>query len=132
MPSFARFVTFLDEPSILPDPTTGARQLVVDDDIPPLTGLDTGHDAVLAFNVIGGGVVGLKMAFNGQQILEYDFSPPHSDPTPRGWHETIRGNILNQPDPNNPEQSTNKLVIDAEFFGKLTLSDFVLTYHASG
>ena len=125
MPGSASFVTFKDDPFILPDPATGARQLIIEDLIPALDGLDQQHDAVLAFNVQGGGLVGLKMEFNGHQILEYDFSPP-SDPTPRGLHENIRGNILKR-----PQDGSNKLVIEAEFFGKVTLSDFVLTYHAT-
>jgi hypothetical protein len=126
MPNFAQFVTFRDDPFTLMA-LTGPRQLLIETEIPALTGLDPERDAVLAFNVTGGGVVGLTMEFNGHQILEVDFNPPHSDPAPRGLHETFTGRFLNK-----PEQGSNKLVVAAEFFGRVTLSDFVLTYHASG
>jgi hypothetical protein len=41
MAGSASFVTFKDDPFILPNPATGARQLVIDDLIPALDGLDS-------------------------------------------------------------------------------------------
>ena len=128
MPNFAQFVAFKDDPFTLSATSTAPDQVLFGDEtIPHLNDLDNARDAVLAFNVVSRGTGGrLTMTFNGQQVLGYIIFPGFR--SRHVWHETLPGSILHV--------QNNQLAITVSnllFIGmaSITLSDFVLTYHAS-
>jgi hypothetical protein len=121
------FVTFRDNPFRLIDPITQAVQLDIEDEIQPLTGLDTNRDAVLAFNIIVNGFIHLTMNFNDRDppFIDRTFNAP-GPPNPLVWHEVFPGRILNRgPQPNKLHIATSGIL------GYIEFSDFVLTYHTT-
>ena len=126
MPNFAQFVAFKDDPFTLSAAFTApAHVLFGDETIPHLNDLDNARDAVLAFNVVSIGTGGqLTMTFNGQQVLPQIIFPGFR--SRHVWHEILPGSILHV-------QNNQLAITVSALLGmvRVTLSDFVLTYHAS-